>query len=206
MTRMPYDRIKRGLDLAVSLPLLVASLPLQAGIAGLVRWKHGSPILFRQTRPGLHGQPFEVVKFRTMRPLLEGETVADDGARLTPLGRTLRATSLDELPTLWNVVRGDMSLVGPRPLLVEYLERYSRRQARRHEVRPGVTGLAQISGRNSLTWDDKLELDVQYVEQRNFLIDMRILMRTIAAVATRRGVSAGGEATTTEFRGEMTDA
>lgn len=206
MRQRRYDRIKRGLDLGIALPLLVLTLPVQAGVAAAVRWKHGSPVLFRQLRPGRDTAPFELLKFRTMRPLRDGESIADDGLRLTPLGRFLRSSSLDELPSLVNVLRGDMSLVGPRPLLIEYLDRYSPRQARRHEVRPGVTGLAQISGRNAITWQDKLELDVQYVETRGLRLDVRILGATVSAVFRRSGVSAHGEATTTEFQGAGSDA
>lgn len=201
MTRRPYDRVKRALDLAVAVPLLIASLPVQAGVAAAVRWKMGPPVLFRQLRPGKDGKLFELVKFRTMQPLEQGQSIADDGRRITRLGSVLRSTSLDELPTLWNVVRGEMSLVGPRPLLVEYLSRYSSRQARRHEVRPGVTGLAQVSGRNAIAWVDKLALDVHYVERRSLLLDAKILASTVRTVLSRRGVSSRGAATTTEFRG-----
>jgi lipopolysaccharide/colanic/teichoic acid biosynthesis glycosyltransferase len=153
-------------------------------------------VLFRQVRPGLAGQPFELVKFRTMR-----SGTGSDAERLTSLGRFLRSTSLDELPELWNVLRGDMSLVGPRPLLVEYLDLYSPRQARRHEVRPGITGLAQVAGRNLVGWDERFELDVEYVERRSLGLDLRILWRTAVAVVRREGVTAEGEATMPPFRG-----
>jgi lipopolysaccharide/colanic/teichoic acid biosynthesis glycosyltransferase len=187
---------KRALDLAVAMPLLlVAALPMLA-IAIVVRIVDGAPVLFRQTRPGRHGRPFTLLKFRTMRP---GD--AADDLRLTRLGGVLRATSLDELPQLWNVLRGEMSLVGPRPLLPQYLSRYSARQARRHEVPPGITGLAQVEGRNSLSWDEKLELDVRYVEQRTLALDVQLIARTVLAVIARRGVSADGHATMPEFFG-----
>lgn len=176
-------------------------LPVQGVVAVLIRRDIGSPVLFRQARPGRHGEIFTLVKFRTMRAAAPGEGVENDGDRLTPLGRRLRAASLDELPTLVNVIRGDMSLVGPRPLLVEYLDRYTPEQARRHEVRPGVTGLAQVSGRNALTWEEKFALDVQYVDSHTFLGDLRILWRTIAPVFGRRGIAADGVATMSEFRG-----
>lgn len=187
---------KRILDLVgASLGLVVASLPM-AGIALAVRLTMGRPVLFRQGRPGLDGEPFVLVKFRTMRP-----GPGDDAARLTRLGRFLRSSSLDELPELWNVVVGDMSLVGPRPLLMEYLDRYSPRQARRHEVRPGLTGLAQVEGRNTVAWEDRFELDVRYVETRSFALDLRIIARTVGAVLRREGISGDGEATMTPFQG-----
>ena len=187
---------KRTLDLVgASLGLVVASLPM-AGIALAVRLTMGRPVLFRQGRPGLDGEPFILVKFRTMRP-----GPGDDAARLTRLGRFLRSSSLDELPELWNVAVGDMSLVGPRPLLMEYLDRYSPRQARRHEVRPGLTGLAQVEGRNTVAWEDRFELDVRYVETRSFALDLRIIARTVGAVLRREGISGDGEATMTPFQG-----
>lgn len=190
---------KRALDLVgAGLGLLVACLPM-AGIALAVRLTMGAPVLFRQRRPGLGGEPFVLVKFRTMR-----SGPGDDAARLTRFGRFLRASSLDELPELWNVVVGDMSLVGPRPLLMEYLDRYSPRQARRHEVRPGLTGLAQVEGRNTVAWEDRFELDVRYVETRSFALDLRIIVRTVAAVLRRQGISGDGEATMTPFQGSAT--
>ncbi|MEI2647473.1 MAG: sugar transferase [Dermatophilaceae bacterium] len=197
--------LKRLLDLALSVPGFIVSLPVQAVVAVAVRLKLGSPVIFRQPRPGLHGEIFEMVKFRTMRPVDPARGWVDDAARLTALGRFLRAASLDELPTLWNVIKGDMSLVGPRPLLVAYLERYTPEQARRHEVRPGLTGLAQISGRNALGWDDRLRLDVEYVDTRSFVGDLVILARTVGKVLRRHGIQAPGEATMSEFRGSPTD-
>ncbi len=187
---------KRALDLAVAVPLLVvAAMPMLA-VALVLRLVDGKPVLFRQTRPGRDGRPFTLLKFRTMRPGSEA-----DALRLTRLGALLRASSLDELPQLWNVLRGEMSLVGPRPLLPQYLARYSARQARRHEVPPGITGLAQVEGRNSLSWEDKLELDVRYVEQRTLALDVQLIARTVLAVIARRGVSADGHATMPEFLG-----
>lgn len=194
-----YDAVKRTLDVAVSGVGLVVTAPVQAVVAGVVRVAHGRPVLFRQKRPGLHGEVFELVKFRTMRHA--DATHVTDAERLTGVGRFLRSTSLDELPTLWNVLKGDMSLVGPRPLLVEYLDRYSPEQARRHEVRPGITGLAQVSGRNSLEWEDKFALDVEYVDRRSLALDLKILWRTVTAVLGRRGISAQGEATMGVFMG-----
>jgi lipopolysaccharide/colanic/teichoic acid biosynthesis glycosyltransferase len=196
-----YERSKRLLDLAVALPALVVSLPLQAAVAAAVAVKLGRPVLFRQVRPGLHGKPFELVKFRTMLPLDPARGLTSDGARLNSFGRALRSTSLDELPTLWNIVRGDLSLVGPRPLLVQYLPLYDERQARRHEVVPGLTGLAQVAGRNALSWERKLELDVEYVERRSLRLDLAILMATVGTVLRRQGISAPGDVTMPEFSG-----
>jgi lipopolysaccharide/colanic/teichoic acid biosynthesis glycosyltransferase len=193
------DGLKRVIDVAVAGLVLATTAPLQGAIAIAVAHDLGRPVLFRQERPGRRGQPFTLVKFRTMREPVPGAT--DDAARLTRLGRTLRATSLDELPTLWNVLRGDMSLVGPRPLLMEYLDRYTPEQARRHEVRPGVTGLAQVNGRNALDWADRFQLDVWYVDHRSLALDLQILTGTVATVLARRGISAQGQATAAEFRG-----
>lgn len=195
------DRVKRGFDLAVAIPAFVLTLPVQAVIAALVARTLGRPVFFRQRRPGLHGEPFELIKFRTMRPVDPSRAHNDDASRMTPLGSKLRATSLDELPTLLNIIRGDMSLVGPRPLLMQYLGRYDADQARRHEVRPGLTGLAQVSGRNAIEWERKLELDVEYVDQRSLRLDLRILALTARQVLRREGITAPGEATTTEFMG-----
>ena len=198
--RATYDKVKRLADVGLAVVGLMVSAPIQAVVAGVVLATHGRPVLFRQPRPGKDEVVFELVKFRTMR--LPDEQRVTDADRLTRVGRFLRSTSLDELPSLWNVVKGDMSLVGPRPLLVAYLERYTAEQARRHEVRPGVTGLAQVRGRNGLSWDDRLALDVQYVDERSVALDLRILWETIAVVLLRRGVSADGHATMSEFQGE----
>ncbi len=196
-----YDRVKRAGDAALAAVGLVLSSPLQLATAGVVLMAHGRPVLFRQPRPGKDGTVFELVKFRTMRH--PDDTHVTDQERLTRVGQVLRATSLDELPTLWNVLKGDMSLVGPRPLLVEYLPRYSPQQARRHEVRPGVTGLAQVNGRNSLDWDERLALDVEYVDTRSLVLDIRILLRTVTQVLRRAGISQPGQATMSKFTGSQ---
>jgi lipopolysaccharide/colanic/teichoic acid biosynthesis glycosyltransferase len=195
--------IKRGLDIGLAAMALVLAAPVLLLVAIAVRVNLGGPVLFRQQRPGLHGRPFTMVKFRTMRDALgrDGRPLPD-ADRLTPFGTLLRSTSLDELPELWNVVRGDMSLVGPRPLLMEYLDRYTPEQARRHEVRPGVTGWAQIHGRNAVSWEERFRLDVWYVEHQSLRLDLQILMRTLALVLRRTGVSANGEATMTIFEGK----
>ncbi|AWB91199.1 sugar transferase [Aeromicrobium chenweiae] len=199
--RTGYDTVKRLLDVVAASLLLVVTLPLQLVVALIVRTRLGRPVLFSQQRPGRDGEVFTLVKFRTMRPAGPGEDVRSDAERLTPAGARLRSLSLDELPTLLNVVRGDMSLVGPRPLLVDYLDRYTLRQARRHEVRPGITGLAQVSGRNALSWDDRLQLDVEYVDRCSLWLDLAILVRTVSAVAGRRGIAERGSATMSEFTG-----
>ncbi|MDN4163307.1 sugar transferase [Nocardioides abyssi] len=196
-----YDPIKRGIDLVVGGVALVLSLPLQAIVAVLVRRRLGSPVLFRQPRPGQGERVFELVKFRTMLDPDDTTGLVSDADRMTGLGAFLRSTSLDELPTLYNVVKGDMSLVGPRPLLVRYLDRYSPEQRRRHEVRPGVTGLAQVSGRNALTWDQKFARDLEYVDSRSLLLDLSILVKTVTRVIRRDGISAEGEVTMSEFVG-----
>lgn len=194
---------KRACDLVLGVPALLLSLPVQAVVALAVRRRLGAPVLFRQDRPGLHGVPFTMVKFRTMVDPDPCRQLVTDEERLTPFGAFLRSTSLDELPALLHVVRGQMSLVGPRPLLMSYLDRYTPEQARRHEVRPGLTGLAQVSGRNATTWERRLALDVEYVDTRSFWLDLRILGRTITAVLTRRGVSSEGSVTMEEFTGVL---
>lgn len=202
MTRVrPYDPLKRAIDIVVASIIYVLTLPVQVVIAVLIRRKLGAPALFRQNRPGLNGELFELVKFRTMLEDPAAEGPASDDQRLTPFGRRLRSLSLDELPTLLNVIRGDMSLVGPRPLLVAYLDHYSSEQSRRHSVRPGVTGLAQVSGRNAVSWADKFRLDIEYVDGRSLTLDLEILVRTIAPVLTRRGINENGVSTVTEFKG-----
>jgi lipopolysaccharide/colanic/teichoic acid biosynthesis glycosyltransferase len=201
--RRRYDVVKRGLDVTVSAVGLVVTAPVQLVTAGVVLAAHGRPILFRQPRPGRDGVVFELVKFRTMRH--PDATHVTDADRLTPMGRFLRSTSLDELPTLWNVLKGDMSLVGPRPLLVEYLPRYSAEQSRRHEVRPGVTGLAQVSGRNGVAWEDKFALDVAYIDRRSVQLDLAILAKTALSVLGRRGISGEGQATMSVFTGPRSE-
>ncbi|MFM2077136.1 MAG: hypothetical protein RJA49_1026 [Actinomycetota bacterium] len=194
---------KRCFDVVVGTIALVVLSPVIVVVAVLVRLKLGSPVLFTQERPGLHGEPFRLHKFRTMTDAVDGDGRAlPDAERLTPFGRTLRSLSLDELPQLWNVLVGDMSLVGPRPLLMQYLPRYSPRQARRHEVRPGLTGLAQVNGRNATSWADRLELDVQYVEHHSLRVDLQILWGTVIAVVRRDGISADDHATMPEFLGD----
>jgi lipopolysaccharide/colanic/teichoic acid biosynthesis glycosyltransferase len=201
MPRHPYDTAKRAIDLVVALIALLASAPVQVVLAILVRRKLGSPVLFRQKRPGRDEQIFELVKFRTMREPDPAAGLVSDADRMTPFGSFLRSTSLDELPTLWNVVKGDMSLVGPRPLLVQYLDRYSPEQQRRHDVRPGLTGLAQVNGRNALSWEEKFALDLDYVEKRSLRLDLKVIVATVMKVVTRHGIAADGEATMTEFMG-----
>lgn len=196
MSGCAYDPLKRAIDLIGAAAIFAATLPIQAVIAALIRIRLGSPILFRQDRPGKDGKIFTVVKFRTMRT---GD--ASDADRMTDLGHRLRSLSLDELPTLINVIRGDMSLVGPRPLLVAYLERYTPEQARRHEVRPGITGLAQVSGRNKLTWDERFTLDIQYVDSRSLRFDLRVMARTLAPVIKRDGIAEEGSTTMSPFWG-----
>jgi lipopolysaccharide/colanic/teichoic acid biosynthesis glycosyltransferase len=195
--------MKRLFDLLASaMGLLLLTVPL-AVLAWQVRRKLGSPVLFTQVRPGLHGKPFRMVKFRTMTDARDvSGALLPDAQRLTPFGRFLRASSLDELPELWNVLRGEMSLVGPRPLLLEYLPLYSPEQARRHEVRPGITGWAQVNGRNAISWADKFALDVWYVDHRSLWLDVRILWLTVRKVLVRDGISAAGEATMPRFEGD----
>jgi lipopolysaccharide/colanic/teichoic acid biosynthesis glycosyltransferase len=196
------DVAKRLLDVGVAAAVLVAASPLLLAAMALVRVEMGSPVLFRQQRPGLGGRPFEVLKLRTMRDAVDaGGRPLPDAERLTRLGKLLRGTSVDELPQLWNVLRGDMSLVGPRPLLMEYLPLYSPEQARRHEVRPGITGWAQVNGRNAVRWEEKFALDVWYVDHRSLALDVAILFRTLAKVVRREGVTQQGSATAERFTG-----
>ncbi|WP_454764681.1 sugar transferase [Cupriavidus campinensis] len=194
--------MKRIVDLILAAIALIVLSVLLLIVIWLVRSKLGSPVFFRQTRPGLHGKSFVMVKFRTMTDARGADgQLLPDSERLTAFGRFLRATSLDELPELWNVVKGDMSLVGPRPLLMEYLPLYSPEQARRHEVRPGVTGWAQVNGRNALSWDDKFALDVWYVDHQSLWLDIRILWLTVRKVLIREGISAADNATMPKFKG-----
>jgi lipopolysaccharide/colanic/teichoic acid biosynthesis glycosyltransferase len=195
--------VKRAFDLAAAVAALLVLAPVIAAVWLAVVVAMGRPALFRQVRPGLNGAPFTIYKFRTMRPPKRpGGELDDDAERLTRVGRFLRSTSLDELPELFNVLKGDMSLVGPRPLLVEYLPLYSSEQARRHLVRPGITGLTQISGRNELDWERRFELDVHYVDHQSFWLDVRILASTVPRIVGRRGISAAGHATAPLFTGQ----
>lgn len=193
--------IKRGIDIAASAAGLIVLSPVMGATALAVRLSMGKPVLFRQERPGQDGEPFNILKFRTMHHINPAKGLVDDASRLTEVGKFFRSTSLDELPELFNVLRGDMSLVGPRPLRMKYLERYSPRQARRHEVPPGITGLAQVSGRNGITWEERFEYDVQYVDNWSLLLDAKILLDTILVVLRREGISEEGQVTMTEFTG-----
>lgn len=193
---------KRLFDLILTVPALVIFSPVLAQVALLVRLKLGSPIFFLQQRPGLYGKPFTVYKFRTMFNSYGSEGhLRPDAERLAPLGAFLRNASLDELPELFNVLKGDMSLVGPRPLLMEYLNRYTQEQMRRHEVRPGITGWAQVNGRNALAWEQKFSLDVWYVDHQSFWLDLKVIVLTIWKILTREGISQPGQATAEEFKG-----
>ena len=194
--------IKRIVDCVLSFLALIILFPLLLVVGWRVQSELGAPLFFRQLRPGLHGRPFVLVKFRTMRDAVDAQNnPIPDAARLTAFGRSMRAASLDELPELWNVLKGDMSLVGPRPLLMEYLPLYTPEQARRHNLRPGITGWAQVNGRNSLSWEDKFKLDVWYVDNRSLWLDIRILWLTVRTVLKREGISAAGEETMPRFTG-----
>jgi len=195
---------KRLIDITASSTALIVLSPVLAVTAYQVKKNLGSPVLFKQTRPGLNGKPFEMIKFRTMKDATdkEGNLLPDD-ERLTPFGQKLRSTSLDELPELWNVLKGDMSLVGPRPLLMEYLPLYNSEQARRHNVRPGVTGYAQVNGRNAISWEQKFALDTWYVDNQSLWLDIKILAKTIKQVLIKDGISADGEATMSKFTGSI---
>ena len=194
--------LKRLLDILISSIALLLLSPLYALVAYKVKKNLGSPVLFRQVRPGLHGKPFEMIKFRTMRDAVDAQgNSLPDSERLTPFGKMLRATSLDEMPELWNVIKGDMSVVGPRPLLMEYLPLYSAEQAKRHNVRPGMTGHAQINGRNAIGWDEKFKLDTWYVDNQSTLLDFKIMFQTVYKVLAKDDISAEGEATMTRFTG-----
>lgn len=196
--------LKRLLDITASGTALVAFSPILAVTAYKVKKNLGSPILFKQTRPGLNGEPFEMIKFRTMKDATDKDgNILPDSERLTPFGQKLRSTSIDELPELWNVFKGDMSLVGPRPLLMEYLPLYSSEQARRHDVRPGVTGYAQVNGRNAISWEEKFKLDTWYVDNQSLWLDIKILAKTVKQVLIKDGISAAGEATMSKFTGSI---
>lgn len=194
--------LKRTLDLTIALVALILLFPVMMAVACLVRLKLGPPVIFCQQRPGLHGKPFKMIKFRTMTDAVDSQGVAlPDECRMTRLGRFLRATSLDELPELFNVIKGDMSLVGPRPLCMEYLPLYNREQARRHCVKPGVTGWAQVNGRNSITWEEKFVLDVWYVDHQSLFLDIKIILMTLVSVVKRDGISSGSYVTMEDFKG-----
>ena len=194
--------MKRLFDIAVTTPALILLTPLFLLISLIVYFKIGRPVLFSQNRPGLHGKSFRIYKFRTMVDGFDGDgNLLPDSERLTPLGRLLRRTSLDELPELINVLKGEMSLIGPRPLLMQYLDRYTAEQARRHEVKPGITGWAQVNGRNAITWEDKFKLDVWYVDNQSFWLDLKIIALTIWKTFKREGINQSGQATMEEFMG-----
>lgn len=196
---------KRTMDVLVAGCALVLTAPLLIVLAALVRYRLGTPVLFRQMRPGKGGSSFEMLKFRTMTDARAADgSLLPDAERLTPFGRWLRSTSLDELPELWNVLKGDMSLVGPRPLLMEYLPLYNEHQWRRHEVKPGITGWAQVNGRNAITWEQKFELDIWYVDHQSLSLDIRILVMTVAKVLKRDGITAEGSASVEKFKGNRT--
>lgn len=198
--------IKRLLDIIIASIALILLLPLYAFVAYKVKKNLGSPVLFRQVRPGLHGKPFEMIKFRTMKDAVDGQgNPLPDSERLTPFGQMLRSTSLDEMPELWNVIKGDMSIVGPRPLLMEYLLLYSPEQAKRHDVRPGMTGHAQVNGRNAISWEEKFKLDAWYVENQSVWLDFKIMLKTVKKVLAKDDINAEGEATAAPFRGNKTD-
>ena len=198
--------IKRLLDILIASTALLLLSPLYAFVAYKVKKNLGSPVLFRQVRPGLHGKPFEMIKFRTMRDALDAQgNPLPDSERLTPFGKMLRSSSLDEMPELWNVIKGDMSIVGPRPLLTEYLTLYNTEQAKRHNVRPGMTGHAQVNGRNAIGWEEKFKLDTWYVENQSTLLDFKIMFKTVHKVLAKDDISAEGEATMTKFVGSKTD-
>lgn len=197
--------MKRLLDIIIASIALILLSPLYAFVAYKVKKNLGSPVLFRQVRPGLHGKPFEMIKFRTMKDAVDAQgNPLPDSERLTPFGKMLRSTSLDEMPELWNVIKGDMSVVGPRPLLTEYLPLYTEEQAKRHHVRPGMTGHAQVNGRNAIGWEEKFKLDTWYVENQSTLLDFKIMFKTVHKVLAKDDISAEGEVTMTKFTGTKT--
>ena len=198
--------LKRLLDIIIASTALILLSPLYAFVAYKVKKNLGSPVLFRQVRPGLHGKPFEMIKFRSMKDAVDANgQPLPDSERLTPFGKMLRATSLDEMPELWNVIKGDMSIVGPRPLLMEYLPLYNSEQAKRHEVRPGITGYAQVNGRNAISWEKKFELDTWYVENQSLWLDFKIMLKTVKKVLAKGDISAEGEVTMHKFTGTKHD-
>ncbi|NAS04926.1 sugar transferase [Acinetobacter haemolyticus] len=194
--------LKRLLDIIIASTALVLLSPLYFYVAHKVKKNLGSPVLFRQIRPGLHGKPFEMIKFRTMKDALDEQgNPLPDSERLTPFGKMLRSTSLDEMPELWNVIKGDMSIVGPRPLLMEYLPLYNEEQAKRHLVRPGMTGHAQVNGRNAISWEEKFKLDTWYVENQSVWLDFKIMLKTVKKVLAKDDINEAGEATMSKFTG-----
>lgn len=198
--------LKRLLDVIIASTALILLSPLYAYVAYKVKKNLGSPVLFRQVRPGLHGKPFEMIKFRTMKDAIdERGNPLPDSERLTPFGKMLRSSSLDEMPELWNVIKGDMSIVGPRPLLMEYLPLYNKEQAKRHEVRPGMTGHAQVNGRNAISWEQKFKLDTWYVENRSLWLDFKIMLQTVKKVIAKDDINEAGEATMTKFTGTSSE-
>lgn len=198
--------LKRALDIIIASTALVVLSPVYFIVARKVKKNLGSPVLFRQLRPGLNGKPFEMIKFRSMKDAADAQGNAlPDGERLTPFGKMLRATSLDEMPELWNVIKGDMSIVGPRPLLMEYLPLYSAEQAKRHNVRPGMTGYAQVNGRNAISWEEKFKLDSWYVENQSLWLDFKIMLKTVKKVLAKDDISAEGEVTAAKFTGTPED-
>lgn len=198
--------IKRLLDIVIASTALVLLSPLYFYVAHKVKKNLGSPVLFRQVRPGLHGKPFEMIKFRTMKDAVDAQgNPLPDSERLTPFGKMLRSTSLDEMPELWNVIKGDMSIVGPRPLLMEYLPLYNKEQAKRHDVRPGMTGHAQVNGRNAISWEQKFKLDTWYVENRSLWLDFKIMLQTVKKVIAKDDINEAGEATMTKFTGSTSE-
>ena len=198
--------IKRLLDIIIASIALILLSPLYAYVAYKVKKNLGSPVLFRQVRPGLHGKPFEMIKFRTMKDATDAQgNPLPDSERLTPFGKMLRSTSLDEMPELWNVIKGDMSIVGPRPLLMEYLPLYNKEQAKRHDVRPGMTGHAQVNGRNAIGWEEKFKLDTWYVENRSLWLDFKIMLQTVKKVIAKDDINEAGEVTMTKFTGTTSE-
>ena len=198
--------LKRLLDIVIASIALVLLSPLYFYVAHKVKKNLGSPVLFRQVRPGLNGKPFEMIKFRTMKDAVDAEgNPLPDSERLTPFGKMLRSTSLDEMPELWNVIKGDMSVVGPRPLLMEYLPLYNEEQAKRHNVRPGMTGHAQVNGRNAISWEEKFKLDTWYVENRSLWLDFKIMLQTVKKVIAKDDINEAGESTMTKFTGSKSE-
>ena len=198
--------LKRLLDIIIASIALILLSPLYFYVAHKVKKNLGSPVLFRQVRPGLHGKPFEMIKFRSMKDAIDAHgNPLPDSERLTPFGKMLRSSSLDEMPELWNVIKGDMSIVGPRPLLMEYLPLYNQEQAKRHDVRPGMTGHAQVNGRNAISWEEKFKLDTWYVENQSVWLDFKIMLKTVKKVLAKDDINEAGEATMTKFTGTQSD-